>query len=265
MLLPEVLENVKHPVATVRDAFFQVVAYLPLVLREKFLEFLPRVLPTVLLGLSDEAGMFQLQALQLPSPSLFLYFSHCGDVQVQFLVSCFMDATSVDCRMMDLVEVSCGSNYPCVSVLADHVRHTALKAGQVIVDAHGKSSFMTIIPHLEKSLLDINWRIRLAACQVCVSLLFLLSPGPHEGFPFLCPSWPRTFFFFINVYEQLLGDLLSKQLDLKNKSVEFEDMGELLEERAKHQDDFGSSAVPLPPVSPSSMGIVYSSFLFSLS
>lgn len=142
MLLPEVLENVKHPVATVRDAFFQVVAYLPLVLREKFLEFLPRVLPTVLLGLSDEA---------------------------------------------------------------DHVRHTALKAGQVIVDAHGKSSFMTIIPHLEKSLLDINWRIRLAACQ-------------------------------------LLGDLLSKQLDLKNKSVEFEDMGELLEERAKHQDDFGKLA-----------------------
>jgi hypothetical protein len=57
----------------------------------------------------------------------------------------------------------------------ESVREVALRAGQVLVSAHGKSHLGMILPALEQGLYSENWRIRHSSVQLLGDLLYLLG------------------------------------------------------------------------------------------
>jgi hypothetical protein len=57
----------------------------------------------------------------------------------------------------------------------DMVREVALRAGQVLVSAHGRTNAQQLLPALEAGLFNDNWRIRQASVQLLGDLLYLIG------------------------------------------------------------------------------------------
>jgi HEAT repeat protein len=81
----------------------------------------------------------------------------------------------------DILEVCLPVVLRSLSDEVEFVRNVALKAGQIIVTQHAMSHTSLLLPVIEKSMFDADWRIRQSAVQLLGDLLFKVAGIRRTG------------------------------------------------------------------------------------
>ena len=81
----------------------------------------------------------------------------------------------------DILEVCLPVVLRSLSDEVEFVRNVALKAGQIIVTQHAMSHTSLLLPVIEKSMFDADWRIRQSAVQLLGDLLFKVAGIRRAG------------------------------------------------------------------------------------